>query len=211
MKNIKWRVLILTCLVCVLPVLLGVALWDNLPERIPIHFNINNEPDNFASKGFAVFGLPFIMALIQMFCCVISDIQAGVHVGNKKFDTVSKWIIPVMCVVLYVVTLGYALGWKVDIRRIAMLIVGTEFIVIGNYLPKADYIKDFKNKRIYGKNAKKINRAMGFMMVILGFLGLTTIFLPSIASVIWLILLIPCVATAAVCSIIFIRKSEKEQ
>ena len=79
MKFIKWKTLIITCFVCLLPILLGVALWDKLPDLMAIHFNINNEADNFASKGFVVFGLPVIMAALQAFCCIVSDVNACKH------------------------------------------------------------------------------------------------------------------------------------
>ena len=93
-----------------------------------------------------------------------------------------------MTLVLYVVTLGYGLGWDIDIRRVAVLIVSVMLIVIGNYMPKLDYIKNYN---IDAEKARKINRFVGFETVIMGFLMLVTIFLPPIASVVALFLLIP--------------------
>ena len=58
MKFIKWKSLIITTIVSLSPVILGIALWNLLPDSMAIHFNVYNEPDNFASKGFVVFGLP---------------------------------------------------------------------------------------------------------------------------------------------------------
>ena len=117
MKFIKWKSLIITCIVCLLPILLGIALWDNLPDTMAIHFNINNEPDNFSSKGFVVFGLPLLMVLLQMFCCFINDINSHKHGERIKFERATKWIIPVMTVILQVITLGYGLGFNIDIRK----------------------------------------------------------------------------------------------
>lgn len=188
MKFIKWKTLIITSLVCLTPILLGVALWDKLPDTMAIHFDINNNPDNFASKGFVVFGIPVLMVLLQMFCCFINDINAYKHGDRKKFEMVTKWIIPVMTVVLQVVTLGYGLGWNLDIRRIVAFIVGIIFLVIGNYLPKFDYIKNYDVDK---EKARIINRFIGYMTVIMGLLFLISIFLPPIASMICLILLIP--------------------
>ena len=54
MKKINWRILGITCLVTLLPIVLGVIFWQRLPEEIAIHFNIHNEPDNYASKSVAV-------------------------------------------------------------------------------------------------------------------------------------------------------------
>ena len=52
MKHIKWKTLIITGVIALLPILIGIFLWDKLPGQIAIHFNLNNEPDGFASKGF---------------------------------------------------------------------------------------------------------------------------------------------------------------
>ncbi len=188
MKLIKWKSLIITCIVCLLPILLGIILWNNLPDSMAIHFNINNEPDNFASKGFVVFALPILMALLQIICCIINDINAHKHGERKKFEIATKWIIPPMSVVLQIVTLGYGIGWNIDIRRIVALIVGIIFLIIGNYLPKFDYIK---NHNVDIEKAKKVNRFIGFETVVMGILSLVSMFLPSIATVVWIFLLIP--------------------
>lgn len=188
MKFIKWKSLIISCTVCLFPILIGVALWDKLPDIMAIHFNINNEPDNFATKEFVVFGLPFLMMILQIFCCLINDINAKKHGERIKFEIATKWIIPVMTIILQISTLGYGIGLNIDIRKVATIIVGFIFLVIGNYLPKFDYIKNYD---IDAEKAKKINRFIGYETVIMGILSLATFFLPPISTVIWLILLIP--------------------
>lgn len=188
MKFIKWKVLILTSLVCLLPVLLGLVLWNELPDSVAIHFDINNNPDNFASKEFAVFGLPLLMMLLQAVSCFINDINAHKHGERKKFAMVTKWIIPIMTVILQVATFSYALGQNIDIRKIAAIIVGSIFILIGNYLPKFDYIKNYN---LDAEKARKVNRFMGYETVIMGILFLISIFLPPIATIICLLLMIP--------------------
>ncbi len=207
MKFIKWKTLIITCLVCLLPVLLGVALWEKLPETMAIHFNMYNEPDNFASKGFAVFGLPAMMVILQIVSCIITDINIKQHGERKKFTTVVKWIIPVMSIILQAVTLFYGLGMMIDIRRVAMLIVAGIFIIMGNYMPKFDYIKNYD---VEAHKARKINRFIGILMVIMGILALISIFLPPVYSVAWLILLIPYAVLCIVYGIRVGRKDEKD-
>lgn len=188
MKFIKWKILIITCFVCLTPILLGVVLWNELPDTMAIHFDVYNNPDNFASKEFTVFGLPVMMAVFQIFCCFINDINSHKHGERKKFERVTKWIIPVITILLQIMTLGYSLGWNIDVRKVAALIVGGVLLVTGNYLPKFDYIKNYN---INAEKAKKANRFIGFLTVIMGFLMLITILLPPITTVIWLFLLIP--------------------
>lgn len=188
MKVIKWRILTVTCLVCLLPVLLGLAVWDSLPEVMAIHFDINNNPDNFASRGFVVFGMPLLMVLLQIICCIINDANAYKHGDRVKFERVTKWIIPVMTIVLQIVTLGIGLGWNIDVRIVVSLLVGAMLITLGNYLPKFDYIKNYD---LSAEKARRVNRFIGFETVVMGVLFIISTFFPPIFTVICLFLLIP--------------------
>ena len=167
MKFFKWKYFLVTSLVCLFPILLGLLIWDKLPETIAIHFDINNNPDNFASKGFVVFGLPVLMVILQGFSCFVNDINAEKHGERKKFETVTKWIIPILTILLQLATFGVALGYNVDIRVVVTDIVGIMFLVMGNYMPKFDYIKNYN---LDTEKAKKINRFIGVETVILGLL-----------------------------------------
>lgn len=203
MKNIKWKSLIITCLVCLLPILLGIALWNDLPDTMAIHFDFHNEPDNFAPKGFVVFGLPVLMAAFQIICCIANDINAHKYGGSKKFEQATKLIIPFVAVVLQIATLGYGLGWNIEIRKACAFILGVVFIITGKYMPELDYIK---NKKVDSEKARKINKLVGFETVIMGVLGLITIFLPPVTTVVWIILLIPYAVIGAAYGVKVIRR-----
>lgn len=203
MKHIKWKIIIITSLVTLLPILFGVAVWNQLPDVIATHFGINGNPDGFSSKGFTVFGMPFLMVALQIFGCVVTDVKAYKHGEKIKFERFVKWIIPCISVVVQMSIFAVALGGNVDIRRIAMIIVGAEFIGIGNYLPKFDYIKHYN---LDTEKARKINRFVGIETFIMGVLALVTIFLPTIFSVAWLVLVVPYVIIGLVYGIVVGRK-----
>ncbi|MBE6606646.1 MAG: DUF1648 domain-containing protein [Ruminococcaceae bacterium] len=208
MKFMKWKILIITCIVCLLPILLGLALWEDLPDQMAIHFNFYGEPDNFASKAFTVFALPCLMVFMQCFCCFINDITMYKQQGvSGKITRVFKWIIPVITLILHPATILYSLGFNIDARKLAVFIVGGMFIVIGNYIPKFDYIKksnfiQLKKFDIPTDKARKINRFVGYATVIMGILQLASMFFAPVVSVIALLLLIPhtiiCVVYAVV-------------
>ena len=203
MKFIKWKTLIITSLVCLLPILLGLFTWADLPETMAIHFNINNEPDNFASKEFTVFVIPLMMVILQIICCFINDLNAHKHGERAKFEKATKWIIPIMTIYLQAITFLYSLGYDIDIRKSAVVIVSLVFLVIGNYLPKFDYVKNYN---LDTEKARKINRFLGFESVVMGILGIITIFLPPVSSLIWIVLLIPYAIVGVVYGIKISRK-----
>ena len=204
MKFIKWKTLVITCLVCLLPIFFGLFLWDYLPDTMPIHFNFYGEPDNFASKGFVVFFLPLFMMLLQSFCCIVNDINSRKHGESKKVERVMKCFIPAITVVLQIVIIVYSLGKTVDIRKSVVLIVGILFLLTGNYMPKLNYVKNWD---VDTEKARKINRFLGIETVIMGALFIISIFLPPAFSVACLLLLIPYTIIGVVYGIIQSRKN----
>lgn len=199
MKKIKFKILFITSLVCLLPMLLGVALWSKLPDSIATHFDINFNPDAYSSKSFFVFGLPVMMAILQIICCIISDLS----VPKQHNTIISKWIIPLICVLLYISTLGYALGWITDTRLAVSFMVGTVFIVTGSCISKLDYVKNYN---IETKKAKKINRFTGFGMVALGVLFFISILLPPVFAKICLLLIVLYALISIIYYFIIIKK-----
>ncbi len=202
-RFIKWKIFLITSFVCILPVIFGIFSWNNLPDSMAIHFDINNNPDNFASKTFVVFGLPLLMVILQWICCVINDVNAYKFGDRKKFEYATKWIIPVMSFILYIITIGYSLGWKIDIRAAVCLIIGAMLLVIGNYLPKFDRLNGIKAD---AEKSRLINRFIGYETVVMGILFLISIFLPPIATVFCVLLFIPYTIIAIMYAFKVIRK-----
>ena len=133
-KNLK--ILIITSIVILLPVLAGVVLWDTLPEQIPTHWNAAGEIDGWSSKPFAIFGLPLLMLAIHWLCVLgtAADPKKANH-SNKLIHLV-LWIIPIISIVLFVLTYVAALGTEVRMEMVVPLLVGFVLTVVGNYLPK---------------------------------------------------------------------------
>lgn len=189
MKKINFKILILTSIVCLLPIILGVYFYNELPEQVAVHFNINNEPDNYFSKQGFVFGIPFMMVAIQIFVCMVSDLSDKNPEANKKAVSIFKWIIPSITVILYIVTLMIALGKVIDIRKIAMMILGMMFIVLGNYTPKTKgMINGMRN--LDEKEYKKIARILGYTFIINGLLCFISIFFNQYVSIAVVVLVV---------------------
>ena len=48
---------IVTCIITVLPILVGLLLWDQLPDRVATHFGTDGTPNGYSSRLFAVIGI----------------------------------------------------------------------------------------------------------------------------------------------------------
>ena len=107
MKNKKyWRV---TSAITLVPILLGLLLWNKLPDRLPTHFGVDGAADGWSGKGFAVFGLPLMMLFfhIGIFFATRLDKQNRGH--NEKVMNLVGLIFPVMSIVNSVIIYAQAM------------------------------------------------------------------------------------------------------
>ncbi|MBQ6928610.1 MAG: SdpI family protein [Oscillospiraceae bacterium] len=134
MKN--KRTLILTTLLCLLPMLVGLAVYGRLPERMATHWGLHGEVNGWSSRAFAVFGLPLIVAALNV--AVYFGMNADPKRGNMSpaLRLVCQWICPVVSVLAGGLTIAWGLGYELRIERIMPIFVGLVFVIIGNYLPK---------------------------------------------------------------------------
>ena len=187
MRKINIKSLIITSIVCLLPIICGLMFYNELPESIAIHWGIDNNPNGYFSKPAFVFGLPIMMLALQVFCCIVSDLSDKNPEANKKAVTVYKWIIPIITVVLYIVTMAVSLGNDLDIRKIVMILLGILFIILGNYMPKVriDYYINSKMFLIKNRDEKLVNKAIkisAYGLIICGILFILSILFKPVVS-----------------------------
>ena len=135
MKDYK-KTIIITTLVTLLPILLGIILWEKLPDSIATHWGADGQANGWSNKAFAVFGLPCILAVTHLFsvCITLNDPKRkNIH---KKPLTLTFWIVPIVSLVTSGFTYAAALGSDMDISLIISILVGVLFIILGNYMPK---------------------------------------------------------------------------
>lgn len=130
------RILIITTLVCLLPMVMSIYFYDRLPEQMPVHWNIQGKPDNYASREFAAFGLPMLMAVLNFITHMILNNDPKKANYSVALKHLSKWLIPILTLLLLPVTILASLGYPIEIQVVVPVIVGIVITVCGNYLPK---------------------------------------------------------------------------
>lgn len=180
----KYRgLLIVTSFIILIPMLIGFGLWDQLPDQIPTHWNMQGEIDGYSSKLFAIVVLPLILVGVQWLCTLgtLAD-PKNKNIADKLWKLV-LWICPVISLVLGYVTYGTVLGMQIDINAIMPIFVGLLFMIIGNYLPKCQQSYTVGIKIPWTLNSEenwnKTHRfagpcwmIAGFLSAVLGMLGL---------------------------------------
>ena len=128
--------MILTSLIILLPMLAGILLWGQLPEKMAIHWDANGEANGWASRPVAVFGLPLFLLAIHFICAWGTDLDKRNRNQNEKIKQITLWIAPAVSLLGNSSTYAAAMGQEMDIVRYATLFMGLVFLMIGNYMPK---------------------------------------------------------------------------
>lgn len=204
--------LIITSLIILIPIVIGLILWDKLPDQVPVHWNINGEVDGFATKAQAVFLMPLVLVAFQWICVLGTLLDPKKQNINDKMVTLVLWIIPIISLLCNSMVYATALGNKVNVEIIMPLFMGALFVVIGNYLPKCkqSYTVGIKLPWTLDneENWNKTHRLAGFLWVIGGVIIMATAFLGAF----WLffIVLIPMVIIPFVYSYLLYKKNKTE-
>lgn len=213
LKNKK--LLLITSLLTLLPIPVGLLLWDRFPETMAIHFGFNGQADGFASIPFAVFVPPIMMLAVQWLCILATALDKGNRNRNQKISRIVLWTIPVIsnlsCCGIY------ALALDVEFSPVAwtMVPMGLLFVVIGNYMPKTrmNSTIGIKVPWTYSseENWNATHRFAGKVWVIGGILMMLCGFLPNAwaVSLMLIAILILCVIPV-VYSYRFYKKERSE-
>ena len=128
--------LILSSLVILIPVLVGLILWNRLPETLATHWGFDGQPDGYGSLPYAVF-VPYLCLLAgHWFCFLVTANDPRNQNRNWKPIRLVLWIMPVLSNVVGIIMYSLALGVKVSVSGIMIAALGLMFVAIGNYLPK---------------------------------------------------------------------------
>lgn len=210
-KNLKqlWKesgmLLIITSVIILLQTVVGVALWDRLPDPIATHFNFNSEPDGWTSKAFTVFGMPLVLLALHWICLLTSNSNYGqMRNYHVKVKYLLLFIVPAVSLLMTMLCYGYALGAPFNVGRIVLPFVGLLFVISGNYMPKVrrNYwtgiklpwtLMDEENWYRTHRMAAPVWVVCGIALIVCGLIGYTSwlafaiimimVFLPTVYSI----------------------------
>ena len=173
--------MILTSTIILLPMLAGILLWGQLPERMATHWGVNGEADGWSSRPVVVFGMPLFLLAIHWLGVWLTGQDKRNHRQNEKVLQLMFWIAPAISLFGIGSTYASALGQTLPIDRLALLLLGIIFTMIGNYLPKCrqNYtigikivwtLSDEENWNATHRLAGKLWMAGGLLLMLCAFL-----------------------------------------
>lgn len=172
--------IVVSSLLLLVPMLAGGILWSRLPERIAVHWDMDNAPNGWAGRAFVVFGLPALLLGLHLLCLAVTAADPRrKNIGKKPLGMV-YWLIPAIGLPISAITYAAALGVKVNMGMVCCILLGLLFIVVGNVMPKArqNYTFGFRTPWALhdAENWRRTQRFAGWCMVGLGVIMLVMAF-----------------------------------
>lgn len=179
--------LVLSTLALLLPMLVGILLWNRFPDSIPIHWNAAGDADGWGSKATAVFFLPLFILAMHWLCIFATTLDPKHREIDGKMFHLVIWVCPFISLVCNSFVYAAALGYDLSVEILMPLLLGSMFLIIGNYLPKCkrNYtigikvswaLEDDENWNATHRFAGKVWVLGGAVIMATSFLGLFTVF-----------------------------------
>lgn len=190
--------IIITSIATILPVVIGLLLWNKMPDQVAIHWGLNGEPDSYGPKAVAVFVLPAVLLGCHLLCVFASKFDPKHKDINPKMFSIVLWICPAISIIMNTMVYLISIGKQIKFVMIVILFMGLMFVVIGNYLPKCrqSYTMGIKLPWTLEneENWNKTHRMAGVLWVIGGIVILATAIFESYIiffSVVALMVIVP--------------------
>lgn len=131
MKTLKREWLTLAALV--LMVAASLYAWGRVPERLPVHWGVNGEPDRYGGRFEALGVFPLVGLLLY----ALSFVLPRVSPQNEKLVSAVLRIVVLGLTPLHLGLVANHLGAELSVIRLAGFEVGIILMGVGNLLPKA--------------------------------------------------------------------------
>jgi uncharacterized membrane protein len=112
----------------------GAFVYSRLPDQVPTHWNIYGQVDALTDRLQAVLLLPALTAglwLLLLGLPRIDPLRASYAAFAGTYQLFVNTLVLFMAAI-YVVTLGSALGWNINVPQMIGIGVGLLFMVLGN-------------------------------------------------------------------------------
>lgn len=181
---------------------------------MPIHFNAEGQADDWASKAFAVFGIPGFMIICFALCILASLADPKrKNAAGKPFALV-LWICPIISLLTSFVVYASSLEYDVNITFVMCFAFGLIFVIIGNYLPKCrqNYTIGIKLPWTLSnsENWNKTHRLAGYLWIVCGIVLMCCAFVGGVfAAIVFSVLILVMVLVPTVYSFLLFKEEQK--
>ncbi len=194
MYRIDWKKEKIMILFVVLVIISALVIYDYLPERIPMHWNIKGEVDHYVNKSMGnILILPLTILGLYLLMLYIPFIDKKKEQYDKFLNIyyIIRFSIIIFMGLMYAIIMLATFGYNIPIPKVIPSLVGLLFIFMGKYMGQIRQnsfvgIKlpwTLKNEYVWNKT----HQLGGYLFVISGLLTIASTFFKPIYSFITLI------------------------
>lgn len=192
-----------------IPAVYLAIVWNKLPEKVAVHFDLKGNPDRFGNKSELLVTTILLVAMNVLVYLIVTNIY---RIDPKKYASDNKdrlmkiafavvlFMSGILCMIIYSAQMGN-INFSTGIIFSGM---GLLFAVIGNYLPnlKPNYFAGLRLPWTLENedNWRKTHQLAGKLWFAGGLLlAVVCLFLPAVAAIaafftiMMIIVIIPCV------------------
>lgn len=132
--RIEWPLLLLIFLWAAL----AAVLYQRLPARVPVHWNLAGQVNRYAPKLTGVFGPPLgalVLYLLLVYLPALDPLRSNYQRFAGAYRTL-RWLMVFFFLVMGLITLASGLGYSLNTKVLVRLAMGLFFVVLGNLLPR---------------------------------------------------------------------------
>ncbi|MFI5263694.1 MAG: SdpI family protein [Candidatus Kapaibacterium sp.] len=127
----EWALLV----ILILPFILIAIYWNRIPDRVPMHWNIRGEVDNWGGKN-SVIITPLInmgVALLLYFIPRIDPKKMNYPLFERAFRMV-RLTLAAFVFAIFLLTVAPAMGVEVDANTFIYTAIPLLFLIMGNFM-----------------------------------------------------------------------------
>ena len=169
----KYSLILLKFAIVIVILLVWMVYYPNLPDMMPIHWNMLGVADNFAPKSQAIYifpGVVLFMLILFQFLPKIDPKRENYPKFEKTWE-IFQFSILIFFAYMYVIIILAAMDPGINVNKYIMLWIGTLFVILGNYMGKIrkNYFVGFRlpwtidNEEVWNKTHR-----LGWKMFMIG-------------------------------------------
>ena len=197
------KLLLLTSLATLSPLLVSLCVWNRLPDP----------ETGWNPSPFFALAPSLTFLAVQWLGVLITYLDTSNQDRNYKVQGLVLWICPILSWMVTLFMLALMLGYTFRVALIMQLFLGGLFLLIGNYMPKCRMNSTIGIKVPWTytseENWNATHRLAGWLWMLGGILILLSAFLPEgMGIAVMLLTLIPMVLIPMVYSYVFYKKEK---
>ena len=172
-KTSSMATIVVSTALCLVPIIFGIALWQKLPDKIPMNYDIHGNAGTLAPKWVTVFLVPLYCAAINCVACVL--LYKNKKSVNSMLFYAVIFFVPLLSILIETLFFIKQFGIDAPVHKIIPALMSAFFVLIGNYFPKISRNKvigirvpwTLKSDDVW----QKTHRLGGILWVVFGFIS----------------------------------------